>query len=116
MDRDEYKYGCTIGKKDGSYNPSTGTTIKWRGVVTAEFDDIENLVANYYEVLGIDENEVKVLQMFNDSVSEYISVGAGLGGGFTNINELRMMKYHEVQTAKIESRSQNRTWKNGKKW
>ena len=25
------------------------------------FNDIENLVANYYEVLGIDENEVKVL-------------------------------------------------------
>jgi hypothetical protein len=21
-------YGCTIGRKDGSYNPSTGTTIK----------------------------------------------------------------------------------------
>ncbi len=45
------RYGCAIGRKDGAYNPSTGTTIKWSGVVTAEADDIENPVANYYEVL-----------------------------------------------------------------
>jgi hypothetical protein len=54
-----------IGRKDGSYIPSTGTTIKWSDVVAAEVDDIENPVANYDEVLGIDENEVKVLQMLN---------------------------------------------------
>ncbi len=53
-------------------------------------------MANYYDVLGIDENEVKVLQMLNDSVSEYINVGAGVGGGFTNTNELHVMKYHEA--------------------
>ncbi len=65
-------------------------------MVAAEVDDIENLMANYYEVLGIDENKVKVLQMLNDSVSEYINVdvGAGMGGGFTKPNELCMMKYH----------------------
>jgi hypothetical protein len=34
--------------------------------------------------------------MLNDSVSEYINVGAGVGGGFTNTNELCMIKYHEV--------------------
>ncbi len=80
------RYGCTIGRKDDSYNPSTGTTIKWSDVVAAEVDDIENQVANYYEVLGMDENEIKVLQMLKDSVSEYINVGAGVGGGFTNTN------------------------------
>ncbi len=90
------RYGCAVGRKDGSYNPSTGTTIKWNDVVAAEVDDIENLVANYYEVLGIDENEVKVLQMLNDSVSEYIKVGAGVGGGFTITNDLRVMKYYEA--------------------
>ena len=78
------RYGCLIGGKDGLFNPSTGTTIKWSDVVAAEDDDIENPVTNYYEVLVIDENEVKVLQMLNDSVSEYINVGAGVGGGFTN--------------------------------
>ncbi len=65
--------------------------------MAAEVDDIiENLVANYYDVLGINENEVKVLQMLNDSVSVYINVGAGVGGGFTSTNELRVMKYHEA--------------------
>ncbi len=58
------RYGRAVGRKDGSYNPSTGTTIKWNDVVAAEVDDIENPVANYYEVLGIDENEVKVVPFF----------------------------------------------------
>jgi hypothetical protein len=43
------RYGRAIGRKDGSYNPSTGTTIKWSDVVVAKVDDIENPVANYYE-------------------------------------------------------------------
>jgi hypothetical protein len=74
-----------------------GTTIKWSDMAAAEVDDIiENLMANYYEVLGINENKVKILQMLNDSVSEYINIGAGLGGGFTNTNELCVMKYHEA--------------------
>ncbi len=66
---------------------------------------------NYYEVLGIDEDKVKVLQIHNDndSVSEYINVGAGVGGGFTNTNELGVMKYHEAgyqwsRRQKMESR------------
>ncbi len=90
------RYCCAIGRKDGSYNPSTGTTIMWNDVVAAEVDDIANPVANYYEVLGINENEVKVLQMLNNTVSEYINVGTGVGGGFTYTNDLRVMKYHEV--------------------
>jgi hypothetical protein len=96
MDHSKKRYGCAIGRKDSSYNPSTGTSIKWSDVVAAEVDDIENLVANYYEVLGIDENEVKVLQMLNNSIFEYINVGAGVGGGFTNTNKLYVMRYHEA--------------------
>jgi hypothetical protein len=67
-------------------------------MAAAKVDDmvIENPMANYNDVLGINENEVKVLQMLNDSVSEYINVLAGVGGGFTNTNELRVMKYHEA--------------------
>jgi hypothetical protein len=34
--------------------------------------------------------------MHNDCVSEYINIGAGIGSGFMNTNELRMMKYHEA--------------------
>jgi hypothetical protein len=91
------RYSHATGRKDGAYNPSTGTTIKWSNVVATEVDDVENLVTNYfYEVLGIDENEVKVLQMHNACVSEYINIGAGIGGGLMNTNELRVMKYHEA--------------------
>jgi hypothetical protein len=51
-------------------------------------DDITEVTnSNCYEVLGIDENKVKVLQEFNDSLSEYLNVGAGIGGGSTNTNE-----------------------------
>jgi hypothetical protein len=90
------RYGCAIERKDGSYNPGTGSINKWSDVVAAEVDYIENLVANYYKVLEINESEVKVLQMLNDSISEYINIGAGVSGGFTNTNELHMMKYHEA--------------------
>ncbi len=34
--------------------------------------------------------------MLNDSGSKYINIGAGVGGGFTNTNELCIMKYHEA--------------------
>ncbi len=90
------RYGRTTGRKDHAYNPSTGTTIKWSDVVATEVDDVENLVINYYEVLGINENKVKVLQMHNDCVSKYINNGSGIGCGFMNTNELRVMKYHEA--------------------
>ncbi len=90
------RYGPAVGRKDGAYNPSTGTTIKWSDVVAAEVNNVMTPSANYYEVLGIDKDEVKVLHIHNDSVSEYINVGAGVGSGFTNTNELRVMKYHEA--------------------
>ncbi len=70
------RYGKATGRKDGAYNPSTGTTIKWSDVVATEVDDTENLVTIYYEILGIDENKIKVLQMHNDCVSEYYNLGA----------------------------------------
>jgi hypothetical protein len=90
------RYGRAVERKDGAYNPSTGTTIKWSDVVAAEVDNIMTPSANYYELLGIDEDKVKVLQIHNDSFSEYINVRARVGDGFTNTNELRVMKSHEA--------------------
>jgi hypothetical protein len=34
--------------------------------------------------------------MHNDYVSEYMNVGAGVGGGFMNTNELKVIEYHEA--------------------
>jgi hypothetical protein len=90
------RYGCAIGRKDGSSNPSIVTTIKWSDVVAAEVDVIDIPGANYYEVLGIDENEVKVLQMLNNNISEYINVGAAMSGGFTNTNKLQVINFNEA--------------------
>ena len=60
-------------------------------------DDVTEVTdSNYYEILGINENEVKVPQEFNNSLLEYLNVGAGIGGGFTNTNELRLMGCHEA--------------------
>jgi hypothetical protein len=89
------RYGRAVGRKDCAYNPNSGTTIKWSDVVAEEVNDVMTPSANYYEVFGIDEDKVKVLQIHNDSVSEYINIGAGMGGGFTNTNELCVMNYHE---------------------
>jgi hypothetical protein len=89
-------HGCAVRRKDGAYNPSTGNTIKWSDVVAVEVDNVMTQPANYYEVLGIDKDKVKVLQIHNDSVAEYINVRAGEGGGFANTNELWVMKYHEA--------------------
>ncbi len=33
------RYGRTIGRKDGAYNPSTGTTIKWSNLMATKVDD-----------------------------------------------------------------------------
>jgi hypothetical protein len=46
--------------------------------------------------------------MLNNSVSEYIKIGDGVGSGFLNTNELHMMstrKLLQAQTAKMESQS-----------
>ena len=85
--------GCA---KDDAHNQSRGTTIKWSNVVAAEFDDGVTPSATYYKVLGIDEDKVNMLQTHNDSVSEFINMIAGIGGGFLDTNELRIMKYNEA--------------------
>jgi hypothetical protein len=39
---------------------------------------------------------MQVIKSHNDALTEYINVGAGIGGGFTNTQELKVMKYHEA--------------------
>jgi hypothetical protein len=64
------RYDHTTGRKNGAYNPSTGATIKRSDVVAVEVDDAKNHVTNYYEVLEINENKVKMLQKYNYFVSK----------------------------------------------
>jgi hypothetical protein len=86
--------GCAIKHKSGMYNPATGQTIKWTEMTTVVDKDEDS--KNYYIVLGINENKERVLEDSYNEFIEFINVGAGIGGGFSNTQELRVMKYHEA--------------------
>jgi hypothetical protein len=51
---------------------------------------------NHYDVLGINENKMQVIKSHNDALTKYVNVGAGIGGGFMNTQELKVTKYHEA--------------------
>jgi hypothetical protein len=43
---------------------------------------------NYYNVLGINKDEEKVLEDSHNELSKFVNVGAGIDGGFSNTQEL----------------------------
>jgi hypothetical protein len=90
--------GRKVGRKDGQYDPLTGKTIMWSDalVATEESSTKSMTQLNHYDVLGINENEMQVIKSHNDALTKYVNVGAGIGGGFTNTQELKVMKYHEA--------------------
>jgi hypothetical protein len=50
----------------------------------------------HYNVLRINENKMEVIKSHNNALTKYVNVRAGIGGGFTNTQELKVMKYHEA--------------------
>ena len=65
-----------------TYNPTTGKA--------AEISAVQN----YYACLAeLDNVELATAIKVHNLHVEVESVGAGLGGGFTNTNELKVMKY-----------------------
>jgi hypothetical protein len=52
----------------------------------------------YYKNMAYIEAEDFSVDVFEDDewVTKYAAVGAGIGGGFENTNELRVMKYSEA--------------------
>ncbi len=98
-------YGRSTGVKSGRYDPSTGATVSWTDIAGVGFGK-ENKATNYYDILGSDESELGVLQSNQDEVTEYMHVGDGIGGGFTNTLKLEVMKYHEAI-----NRSDGEAWK-----
>jgi hypothetical protein len=70
----------------------------WSDVVAAteELSTKSMTQLNHYNVLGINENKMQVIKSHNNALTEYVSIGAGIGGGFTNTQELKVMKYHEA--------------------
>jgi hypothetical protein len=39
---------------------------------------------------------MQVIKSHNNALTKYVNFGAGIGGGFTNTQELKVMKYHET--------------------
>jgi hypothetical protein len=74
-----------VGRKSETYNPATGTTVKCVGRVAAV--NVHN-PKNYYNVLGIDEDEEKVIEDSHNELIKFVNVGTGIGGGFLNNQEL----------------------------
>ncbi len=59
-------------------------------------DDKNKVTTNYYDILGINERQLEVLQNNHKELIKYINVGAGIRGRFKNTLELKVMKYHEA--------------------
>ncbi len=78
--------GCANGHKSGMYNPETRQTVKWTDMATVVDKDMDPV--NYYNVLGINENKKRVLKDSHNKFIKFVNVGAGIGGGFSNTQEL----------------------------
>jgi len=86
----------------GRYDPATGKTVSWN-VTASEVDvatETEALVVKdtgYYDMFNVvDLDEVSLLAMHHMQTSEFANVGAGVGGGFKNTKELKVMNYKEA--------------------
>ena len=84
----------------GRYDPATGKTVSWN--VTASKVDVVTETeavkdAGYYDMFNVvDLDEVLLLAMHHMQTSEFANIGAGVGGGFENTKELKVMNYKEA--------------------
>ncbi len=86
----------------GRYDPATGKTVSWN--VTASEVNVETeteaLVVKetgYYGMFNVvDSTEVALLAMHHMQTLGFANVGAGIGGGFANTKELKVMNYKEA--------------------
>ena len=86
----------------GRYDPATGKTVSW--TVTASKVNVETETESkivkaigYYDMFNVvDSYEVALLAMHHMQSSEFANVVAGVGGGFKNTKELKVMNYKEA--------------------
>ena len=77
--------GCKTGLQSGLYDLSTGKAVQFA------------VVQNYYSTLvELESEEVELNGKLANLYVEYSNVGAGIGGGFENTNELKPMKYDQA--------------------
>ncbi len=86
----------------GHYDLATGKTVSWN--VTASKVDVETETealavkqTGYYNMFNVvDLNEVALLATHHMQNLEFANLGAGVGGGFDNTKELKVMNYKEA--------------------
>ncbi len=104
----------------GRYDLSTGKTVSWN--VTASEVDVETdetgsdalVVQRYYDIFNVvDLSEIALLAMHHMQCTEFASVDAGVGSGFGNTEELKVMSYKEADgpdgehwKAEVENKNQ----------
>jgi len=81
----------------GRYDPAAGKTVSWNVAasdVNVETETEALLVkeTGYYDMFNVvDLTEVATLAMHHMQISEFANVGAGIGDGFKNTKELKVM-------------------------
>jgi hypothetical protein len=80
------QFGCKVGRKSGAFDPATGTTVKWADRVASTSVDVPD--NNYNNVLGVDKDKEKAFEDNHNELIEYVNIRAGIGGEFSNTQEL----------------------------
>ncbi len=72
------------------YDPATGKTVTWNVMATEVDIDIKKTVdTGYYDVFNVnDHNEITTIAVNQNLFFEFTNIGAGVGGGFVNTQEL----------------------------
>ncbi len=66
-------------------------------VETVETGEDALVVKGYYDIFNVvDLSEIALLAMHSMQYTEFANVGAGIGGGFKNTKELKVMNYKEA--------------------
>jgi hypothetical protein len=80
------------------YDPATGKMVTWN--VTATEVDIEvkkTVNMGYYDIFNVTDNaEVTTIAVNHNLFAKLANAGAGVGGGFANTQELKVVTYNEA--------------------
>jgi hypothetical protein len=74
----------------GKYNPLSEKTVTWNVTATEVDQDIEKVSqAGHYNIFNVvDQDEITLTSVHHKIYFKVANVGAGVGGGFINMQEL----------------------------
>jgi hypothetical protein len=80
------------------YDPATEKMVAWNVMATEVDIDVKKTVdMGYYDILNVtDHDEITIIAVNHNLFFGFANIGAGVGGGFVNTQELRVMTYNEA--------------------